>query len=324
MNKNRFKELLRSTMGDVRPLVSEHVLREAKDDETQYHRYQEGGDPGIEPFLENPMNEMIADELQHQLENDKYAKGPEFLRNTNLGKGTGKLFIFFNGQKMTPSQFIDQIQEDASEGFCHTINSYEYNNRVLASTKITISTKTGECKKSTPIKDEDPIKFDGSKEEITIRPSPNLNDVKDPEDKTKSPYILGKIIKISPNGPRDHGARPLGNWQSDNATDIFGAPGTVVYSITKGVVSKIGGDQNNHKGKIYGAQITIKGDGGYTNVFYTHLQNVMVNVGQEVKLGTPLGEISLWETYPRSSHVHVGLESGGLNDLVDLNNGKIK
>jgi len=145
-------------MGDVRPLVSEHVLREAKDDETQYHRHQEGGDPGIEPFLGDPMNEMIADELQHQLENDKYAKGPDFLRNTNLGKGTGKLFIFFNGQKMTPSQFIDQIQEDASEGYCHTINTYEYNNRVLASTKITITTKTGECKKSTPIKDEKPIK----------------------------------------------------------------------------------------------------------------------------------------------------------------------
>ena len=160
MNKNRFKELLRSTMGDVKPLVSEHVLREAKDDETQYHRYQEGGDPGIEPFLGDPMNEMIADELQHQLENDKYAKGPDFLRNTNLGKGTGKLFIFFNGQKMTPSQFIDQIQEDASEGYCHTINTYEYNNRVLASTKITITTKTGECKKSTPVKDVDPVKKD--------------------------------------------------------------------------------------------------------------------------------------------------------------------
>ena len=131
-------------------------------------------------------------------------------------------------------------------------------------------------------------------------------------------------MAISPNGPRDHGSRRLGNWQSDNATDIFGAPGTVVYSITKGNVSKIGGNQNNHKGKIYGAQITIEGAGGYTNVFYTHLQNVMVNVGQEVTLGTPLGEISLWETYPRSSHVHVGLQSGFLNDLLDLKTGKIK
>jgi len=143
------KKIIRLTESDLARIVK-RVLKEAKDDETQYHRFQEGGDPGIEPFLENPMKENIADELQHQLEDDKYAKGPEALRNTNLGKGTGKLFIFFNGQKMTPSQFIDQVQEDASEGYCHTINSYEYNNRVLASTKITITTKTGDCKKTAP------------------------------------------------------------------------------------------------------------------------------------------------------------------------------
>ena len=59
---------------------------------------------------------------------------------------------------MTSSQFIDQIQEDASEGYCHTINTYEYNNRILGSTKITITTKTGECKKSTPVKSEEPVK----------------------------------------------------------------------------------------------------------------------------------------------------------------------
>ena len=150
------RKIIKLTESDLTRIVR-RVLKEAKDDETQYHRYQEGGDPGIEPFLGDPMNEKIADELQHQLEDDKYAKGPEFLRNTNLGKGTGKLFIFFNGQKMTPAQFIDQVQEDASEGFCHTINTYEYNNRVLASTKITITTKTGECKRSTPIKDEKPV-----------------------------------------------------------------------------------------------------------------------------------------------------------------------
>lgn len=141
------KKIIRLTESDLTRIVR-RVLRETKDDETQYHRYQEGGDPGIEPFLAEPMKENIADELQHQLENDKYAKGPEELRNTNIGKGTGKLFIFFNGQKMTPSQFIDQIQEDASEGYCHTINTYEYNNRVLLSTKITITTKTGKCVKA--------------------------------------------------------------------------------------------------------------------------------------------------------------------------------
>jgi len=141
------KKIIRLTESDLTRIVR-RVLKEAKDDETQYHRKQDGGDPGIEPFLDTPMKENMADELQHQLDKDKYAKGPEALRNTNLGKGTGKLFIFFNGQKMTPTEFIDKVQEDASEGYCHTINSYEYNNRVLASTKITITTKTGDCKKT--------------------------------------------------------------------------------------------------------------------------------------------------------------------------------
>ena len=50
----------------------------------------------------------------------------------------------------------------------------------------------------------------------------------------------------------------------------------------------------------------------------------MVKVGQKVTLGTPLAEISLWETSPTGSHVHVGLQSGFLNDLLDLKTGKIK
>ena len=143
------RRIIKLTESDLTRIVR-RVLKEAKDDETQYHRYQEGENTGIEPFLADPMNQSKADELQHQLEIDTYAKGPELLRKTNIGKGTGKLFIFFNGRKLTPSQFILQIQEDASKGICHTINTYEYNNRVLSSTKITITTNEGDCKK-TPV-----------------------------------------------------------------------------------------------------------------------------------------------------------------------------
>ena len=143
------RRIIKLTESDLTRIVR-RVLKEAKDDETQYHRYQEGENTGIEPFLADPMNQSDADELQHQLEIDTYAKGPELLRKTNIGKGTGKLFIFFNGRKLTPSQFILQIQEDASKGICHTINTYEYNNRVLSSTKITITTNEGDCKK-TPV-----------------------------------------------------------------------------------------------------------------------------------------------------------------------------
>ena len=90
-------------------------------------------------------------------------------------------------------------------------------------------------------------------------------------------------------------------------------------------MSKIGGNENDHTGKIYGGAITVKGKGGYPNIFYTHLQKIKVVVGQEVTLGTPLAEISLWETSPKGSHVHVGLPYGiKLNSILDLDSGKIR
>ena len=170
------KKIVRLTESDLSRIVK-RVLREAKEDETNYHRYQEGGDPGIETFIKNPMNENIADELQHQLENDKYAKGPEALRGTNIGKGTGKLFIYFNGQKMTPSQFIDQVQEDHSEGFCHTITEYMYDNKILGATRITIKTNTGECKKETKT-DNNQIQKPKPKKECKHPKNFKLDDVK--------------------------------------------------------------------------------------------------------------------------------------------------
>ena len=140
-----------------------------------------------------------------------------------------------------------------------------------------------------------------------------------------SSYILGKEITVDKNGPKNHESRKLGNWQSDNATDIFGKPGTTIYSITKGVVSKIGGNENDHTGKIYGGAITVKGKDGYPDIFYTHTQKIKVVRGQEVTLGTPLAEISLWETNPKGSHVHVGLPYGiNLSSVLNLNTGKIK
>ena len=140
-----------------------------------------------------------------------------------------------------------------------------------------------------------------------------------------SSYILGKEITVDKNGPKNHESRKLGNWQSDNATDIFGKPGTTIYSITKGVVSKIGGNDNDHTGKIYGGSITVKGKDGYPDIFYTHTQKIKVVRGQEVTLGTPLAEISLWETNPKGSHVHVGLPYGiNLSSVLNLNTGKIK
>jgi hypothetical protein len=143
------KKIIRLTESDLTRIVR-RVLRETEesqmaigDDPKEFHRHSDGGNPGIEKFLMDPLNEAIADELEQQLENDPYARNTK----SNLGKGTGKMVIEFNFKRMSPVEFIDQVQEDAKEGICHTITSYEYDNRTLRSTLIKIKTNEGKCAK---------------------------------------------------------------------------------------------------------------------------------------------------------------------------------
>ncbi len=127
---------------------------------------------------------------------------------------------------------------------------------------------------------------------------------------------IGNVFKVDlENGPTNHRKRAFGNWQSDNAWDVFAPPGTVVTSYTNGVVSKIK-DTGKKKGKVYGTQVTVKGSEGFPDIFYTHLKNVSLERGQEIKVGDVIGEISEWLDGPTMTHVHIGLPYG--NDLKDL------
>jgi hypothetical protein len=57
---------------------------------------------------------------------------------------------------------------------------------------------------------------------------------------SESETNIGGVFKTDlENGPKNHGSRALGNWQSDNAWDIFAPPGTVVNSYTNGKVKKV-------------------------------------------------------------------------------------
>jgi len=117
------------------------------------------------------------------------------------------------------------------------------------------------------------------------------------------------------NGPKNHGGRALGNWESDNAWDIFSPPGTVVNSYTEGVVRKIR-DTGKNSGKIFGTQVSIKGSGKFPDIFYTHLKDVKLQKGDTVKVGDYIGAISEWLDHPDITHVHIGLPRG--NHLKDL------
>lgn len=131
----------------------------------------------------------------------------------------------------------------------------------------------------------------------------------------KETNIGGPFKTDLENGPKNHGARALGNWQSDNAWDIFAPPGSVVNSYTNGKVLKVKAS-GKRSGKIYGTQVTVTGDEGYPDIFYTHLKNVKLQKGDVVKVGDKIGEVSEWDTSPKSTHVHIGLPRG--NHLKDL------
>ena len=66
------KKIIRLTESDLTRIVK-RILKESNDDPRMYHRYTDGGNPGIEKFFEEPLNSTIARELEDQLEDDEYA-----------------------------------------------------------------------------------------------------------------------------------------------------------------------------------------------------------------------------------------------------------
>lgn len=110
------------------------------------------------------------------------------------------------------------------------------------------------------------------------------------------------------NGPRNHGSRAFGNWQSDNAWDIFAKPGTKVYAILPGEVIKVK-VSNKTTGKVFGTQVSISGSDGNPSTFYTHLKNVKLKVGDRINVGDLVGEISEWDSAPKITHVHIGIDN---------------
>lgn len=135
-------------------------------------------------------------------------------------------------------------------------------------------------------------------------------------------FVNEKVELVGPyqvdleNGPENHGKRKLGNWESDNAWDLFAPAGTSVNSFSEGKVTKVR-NSGKSSGKIFGTQVSIQGKNGYSNIFYTHLKNVNLKTGDNVSIGQKIGEISEWDGHDSSTHVHIGLPYGkNLKDLI--------
>lgn len=137
----------------------------------------------------------------------------------------------------------------------------------------------------------------------------------------------------SPSGHRKR--HPGGSWKDNNAydirpsNDIETGAGTPVYSIVSGKVTsatnrsgftrmkKNGGTYN-----LFGSNLTISGDEG-VDVFYTHLENLKVQKGEDVKKGQLIGYIGDAEGRFHD-HVHIAVSKGDVKDLVNASTGKIK
>jgi len=147
----------------------------------------------------------------------------------------------------------------------------------------------------------------------------------------RSNYIFGAVDPVWGGGPNSHQSRhPDVNktdWESCNAYDIMGPAGTPVYSVVNGVVSNVKKRLPGLSGfggkRVYGDHVSIRGVNGDPQVFYTHLENIVVEKNQDIKKGDLIGFIAKGvQGIP--DHTHIGVEYGfDLKRYLDLD-GKIK
>ena len=106
--------------------------------------------------------------------------------------------------------------------------------------------------------------------------------------------------------PADHRARPLGNWQSDNALDIAVPAGTEVLAVGDGTVERTGGSAPRRGGGVVGGyNVTLRtADNGY---FYAHMRRVLVRPSEHVKDGHVLGESGYANGV---DHLHFAVQHG--------------
>lgn len=136
---------------------------------------------------------------------------------------------------------------------------------------------------------------------------------------TASPNLFGNEYRIKI--PRDGAHAGQKGWQSYNAWDIPCPIGTPIYAVTPGVLqtfSDYGPNVIKRDGKkLFGAGFTVKSDGGYPDVYYTHLKDCTVRKGDRIQCGQLLGYVM---DFPGSSydHLHIAVEPGHhITDVID-------
>jgi len=125
---------------------------------------------------------------------------------------------------------------------------------------------------------------------------------------------IGDQPRLSRGGAPFQGTHTLGNWQSDQAFDLFGKAGTPVRNPLQGRVVKISG-QRGGNARFAGYGVTIDYGGG-RQAFYKHLGNLGpgVRVGATLPRGALIGGLD--GAVAGGPHLHLGATSRGFLDQL--------
>ncbi len=101
------------------------------------------------------------------------------------------------------------------------------------------------------------------------------------------------------------------DWASKAAQDLMARVGTPVRAATDGKVIGLRRDTNTeHKGLIFGDQVTIVSSNGAMKTFYTHIDaDSNLKEGTLVSRGDVIGWVTTWDRAPTGTHLHFGAAS---------------
>ena len=122
------------------------------------------------------------------------------------------------------------------------------------------------------------------------------------------------------NIPADGGHGNQTGWYNQNAWDIKAAIGTPVYAVIGGTVKTFndyGPTPIKRDGKtLFGIGFTIDSDDNLPDVYYTHLKDTTVKIGDKVQCGQLLGYVM---DFPGSDydHLHIAVESGHIRQYLN-------
>lgn len=119
--------------------------------------------------------------------------------------------------------------------------------------------------------------------------------------KIQTEYSMDKLI-YSPT---------FNEWRTHSGVDISAPRGEVVQAIGNGTILEIKNDPR------YGFTIVIDHKNGYKSVYSNLASDQTMQVGQEVKLGDPIGSVGATAIFESAEPTHLHFELYKENKLVD-------